>query len=85
MFCAVLGYLMVSRVPYLHASRLLKRRRDFAYLFRVVVVAVVLVRFPHECTAVAFLLYGFSGPVRRLLGRAPEPAEPPEAEASEGP
>lgn len=73
--CAVLGYLMVSRVPYLHASRLLKRRRDFAYLFRVVVVAVVLVRFPHECTAVAFLLYGFSGPVRLLLGRVPEPDE----------
>jgi CDP-diacylglycerol--serine O-phosphatidyltransferase len=78
--CAVLGYLMVSRVPYVHASRLLKRRRDFAYLFRVVVVAVVLVRFPHECTAVAFLLYGFSGPVRVLLGHGPveEPPEGPE-------
>ena len=83
--CAVLGYLMVSRVPYLHASRLLKRRRDFAYLFRVVVVAVVLVRFPHECTAVAFLLYGFSGPVRLMLRRAPGPDEPPEAEAPDGP
>ena len=83
--CAVLGYLMVSRVPYLHASRLLKRRRDFAYLFRVVVVAVVLVRFPHECTAVAFLLYGFSGPLRMLLGRTPEPEEPPDAEVSERP
>ncbi|MHC4971251.1 MAG: CDP-diacylglycerol--serine O-phosphatidyltransferase [Planctomycetota bacterium] len=83
-FCAVLGYLMVSRVPYVHASRLLKRRRDFAYLFRVVVIAVVLVRFPHECTAVAFLLYGFSGPVRMLLGRGPV-AEPPDTEESETP
>ncbi|MHC4165072.1 MAG: CDP-alcohol phosphatidyltransferase family protein, partial [Planctomycetota bacterium] len=82
---AVLGYLMVSRVPYLHASRLLKRRHDFAYLFRVVVVAVVLVRFPHECTAVAFLLYGFSGPVRLLLGRGPALAEPAEADESETP
>jgi CDP-diacylglycerol--serine O-phosphatidyltransferase len=83
--CAVLGYLMVSRVPYLHASRLLKRRRDFVYLFRVVVVAVVLVRFPHECTAVAFLLYGFSGPVRLLFGRKPDLAEAAEAEESEAP
>lgn len=83
--CAVLGYLMVSRVPYLHASRLLQRRRDFAYLFRVVVVAVVLVRFPHECTAVAFLLYGFSGPVRLLLGRGPGRAEAAEEEEPEGP
>jgi len=83
--CAVLGYLMVSRVPYLHASRLLKRRRDFADLFRVVVVAVVLVRFPHECTAVAFLLYGFSGPLRLLRGRKRGgPEEPPDAEVSEG-
>ncbi len=83
--CAVLGYLMVSRIPYLHASRLLKRRRDFAYLFRVVVVAVVLVRFPHECTAVAFLVYGFSGPVRVLLGRVPAEAEPEEDEEPEEP
>jgi phosphatidylserine synthase len=85
LLCAVLGYLMVSRVPYIHASRLLKRRRDFAYLFRVVVVAVVLVRFPHECTAVAFLLFGFSGPVRLALGRAPVLDEPPDTEAFDGP
>ncbi|MHC4547270.1 MAG: CDP-diacylglycerol--serine O-phosphatidyltransferase [Planctomycetota bacterium] len=81
--CAVLGYLMVSRVPYIHfGARFLKVRRDFLYLFRVVVVVIVVFRFPHEGAALGFILYGFSGPVRLVLRRrrGPPDAEPPDHE-----
>jgi len=77
--CAILGYLMVSRVPYVHfGSRFLKGRREFGYLFRVVAVGVALIMFPHEILALAFVAYGFSGVIVGLRRRREEP-EPVEA------
>lgn len=82
-FCPVLGYLMVSRIKYVHfGNRFLRGRRDFAYLFLVVVAVAAVTRFPRYTLPVAFLGYGVSGPVFHLLrrARAPEAApEPPEA------
>ena len=67
--CAALGYLMVSRVPYVHVgARFLQVRRDFLYLFRVVVLAVVFIIFPHECAALGFVVYAIVGPLRMLRG-----------------
>jgi len=81
LLCGILGYLMVSRVPFIHAgTRFLRGRRDFRYLFLIVVLLVALVWFPHEGAAAAFVCYGLSGVVlairRKLRG---EPAEPEEA------
>jgi CDP-diacylglycerol--serine O-phosphatidyltransferase len=73
--CALLGYLMVSRVPYVHfGSRFLKGRREFGYFIRVVVVGVLLIMFPHEILALGFAVYGVSG-LYFLLRRRGE-AEP---------
>ncbi len=73
--CALLGYLMVSRVPYTHVgTRFLRGRRDFAYLFVVVVVVVALIFLTEEVAAVAFVGYGLSGialAVRRKLRGEP--------------
>jgi CDP-diacylglycerol--serine O-phosphatidyltransferase len=89
--CPILGYLMVSRVPYIHVgTRFLRGRRDFRYLFLIVVILVAIVRFPEEGAAVAFVGYGISGiviAIRRGLRGEPtdEPAEEPPAQSIEGP
>jgi CDP-diacylglycerol--serine O-phosphatidyltransferase len=73
--CPVLGYLMVSRLPFVHVgTRFLRGRRDFAYLFLVVVVLVMLIRFPAQGTAAAFVIYMVSGialAIRRKLKGQP--------------
>lgn len=75
--CAVLALLMVSRVRYVHfGTRFLKGRRDFAYLFRVVVLVVLISRFPEECAAAGFAAYGLSGVVLAPFARREaEPAD----------
>jgi len=68
--CVVLGCLMVSRVPYFHfGQRFLRGRRDFSYLFRVVVLAMAFSFFPHEMAAVGFVTYAIVGPILRPLRR----------------
>ena len=73
--CPILGFLMVSRVPHIHAgTRFLQGRRDFGYLFFVVVVVIALIWFTEEVAAVAFVGYGLSGialAVRRKLRGEP--------------
>jgi len=70
--CFLLGAAMVSRIPYAHfGSRFLQGRREFGYLFIVVVLLIVTILFPEECTAIGFLAYGLSGPVLMLFGRKP--------------
>jgi len=74
---AVLGALMVSRLPYVHfGSRFLSGRHDFPYVLAVVAAALLLTRFPHECCALGFTAYLLSGPVlapfRRHLTKDPE-------------
>ena len=62
--CAVLGYLMISRIPYEHfGSRFLQGRGDFRYLFVLFVIIALITRFPQEMMAFGFLVYGLSGPV----------------------
>jgi len=93
LLAAVLGYLMVSRVPFIHVgTRFLRGRRDFAYLFLVVVVLVALVWFPHEVAATAFVCYGASGVAiairRKLRGQPAEDVTAdtePSGHMSEGP
>jgi CDP-diacylglycerol---serine O-phosphatidyltransferase len=89
--CAILGYLMVSRMPYIHAgTRFLRVRRDFAYLFVVVVVVILAIWFTEEIAAAAFVGYFLSGIVmavrRKLRGEPPEEvvAENPAEEPPEG-
>jgi len=75
--CFLLGALMVSRIPYAHfGTRFLQGRRDFSYLFIVIILIGLIVYFPEECAAIGFLAYGLSGPVlmpfRGKGARAPE-------------
>ncbi|HEX5139134.1 MAG TPA: CDP-diacylglycerol--serine O-phosphatidyltransferase [Planctomycetota bacterium] len=86
--CPILGYLMVSRVPYIHAgTRFLRVRRDLAYLVVVVVVIIAGVFFTEEVAAIAFVGYLLSGAImfvrRRLRGEPPD--ESPEEMATETP
>jgi CDP-diacylglycerol--serine O-phosphatidyltransferase len=74
--CVVLGCLMVSRVQYVHFGvRFLKGRREFTYLFKLVVLAILVTKFPHETLAIGFVAYGIAGPVlsRRLQRGDPLP------------
>jgi CDP-diacylglycerol--serine O-phosphatidyltransferase len=74
--CFLLGATMVSRIPYAHfGSRFLKGRRDFSYLFMVLVVIIVAILFPEECAAIGFLAYGISGPILMLFGKKPTDSE----------
>ena len=84
LLCALLGYLMVSRVPYVHVgTRFLKGRRDFIYLFFAVVFIIFAVRYPNEVAALGFVSYGFSGPAIMVLRARRRPpgsgrSEPPD-------
>jgi len=70
--CFLLGAAMVSRVPYAHfGSQFLQGRREFGYLFIVVMVLIVGILFPEECCALGFVAYGISGPILMLFGRRP--------------
>jgi CDP-diacylglycerol--serine O-phosphatidyltransferase len=75
--CPILGYLMVSRVEYVHfGNRFLRGRRDFVYLFLAVVAVAAVTLFPRYTLPAAFLGYGASGPLLHFLRRvrAPEAA-----------
>lgn len=79
--CTLLGFLMISRVPYEHfGSRFLQGRRGFRYLFVVVVVIALVTRFPQEVCAVGFAAYGLSGPLLAPFrrGRKREKVEIPD-------
>jgi len=79
--CFVVGGLMITRVPYVHFSRLfLQGRRDFGYLFFLVVSVGLVVKFTEEAAAIGFVLYCLSGPVLAPFRKRWEP-EPEEAEA----
>ncbi|MHC4957074.1 MAG: CDP-alcohol phosphatidyltransferase family protein [Planctomycetota bacterium] len=82
--CAVLGFLMISRVKYVHAgTRFLQGRRDFAYLFMVVVLAGLMVRFPEESAAAGFSAYAISGPLLGVFRKSDPPSAPVEDEVED--
>ena len=73
----VLGFLMVSRVPYVHlGSRFLGGRRGFGYLFFIVVTLALIMMFSEECAAIGFLAYALS-PLLTLFGGAGKDREHP--------
>ncbi|MCZ6787113.1 MAG: CDP-diacylglycerol--serine O-phosphatidyltransferase [Planctomycetota bacterium] len=77
--CVILGCLMVSRVRYIHfGHRFLKGRREFSYLFKVVVLGILVTKFPHETLAIAFVAYGIAGPFVGRRVRHDEPLPKPE-------
>ncbi|MGQ0613426.1 MAG: CDP-alcohol phosphatidyltransferase family protein [Planctomycetaceae bacterium] len=77
--CPVLGFLMISRVPYVHfGNRFLQGRRDFVYLFGVAMTVALITLFPHETLAAGFLLYGASGPAGLPFRRRPLPEAAPQ-------
>jgi len=81
--CFLLGALMVSRIPYLHfGTRFLQGRREFGYLFVLIMLIGLIVFFPEECAAIGFTVYGLSGlvlfPFRKKIAE-PDPVEVPEA------
>ncbi len=60
----LLGFLMISQVRYVHfGSRFLQGRRDFRYIFLVVLALAIVTRYPEEALAVSFCVYALSGPV----------------------
>jgi CDP-diacylglycerol--serine O-phosphatidyltransferase len=80
--CAICGYFMISRVPYVHfGARFLQGRRDFSYLVLVVFILGLVSKFPHECAAGGFVAYAVSGPVLGVVRRFRRSA--PSAESGE--
>jgi len=84
--CPLLGFLMVSRIPFSHfGNRFLKGRRDFSYFFWVVVIAGLVTKWPQESSVVGFVAYAASGPLllpfrrRHHAEEAEEPAEAADA------
>jgi len=66
----LLGLLMVSRVPYAHlGSRLLRGKRPFTHLLRLVFVGILAAFLLAEVLLGAFVVYLLSGPVRLVLDR----------------
>ena len=77
--CVILGCLMVSRVQYVHfGHRFLRGRREFTYLFKLVVICILVTKFPHETFAIAFVAYGIAGPFVRRRVQHDEPLPQPE-------
>jgi CDP-diacylglycerol--serine O-phosphatidyltransferase len=79
--CPILGFLMVSRVSYIHfGNRFLKGRRNLSYLFGFAVLIALTSKFPHEALAVLFGAYLLSGVLPRRWRRG---AGEPRAEEAE--
>jgi CDP-diacylglycerol--serine O-phosphatidyltransferase len=72
------GFLMVSRVPYVHlASRLFSERRRFRFLVGVLFVAAVVFSMPDVAVPVGMAAYVASGPLVWLRRRMNKPKDAP--------
>lgn len=64
----VCGLVMVSSIPYVHATnRFVRGQHSFTYVVRFVVLLVLLVWWLEETLAILFTAYALSGPVRLLI------------------
>ncbi|MCH8823775.1 MAG: CDP-alcohol phosphatidyltransferase family protein [Planctomycetes bacterium] len=64
----VCGLLMVSSIPYVHATnRFVRGQHSFTYVVRFVLLLVLLIGWLEETLAILFTAYAFSGPVRLLI------------------
>lgn len=73
------AFAMVSTIRYVHfANRVLRVRRDFPGLVRIVVPAIACVFWPQITLAIGFTVYALSGPVRAawLISRRREASGP---------
>ena len=73
----VCGLLMVSSIPYVHATnRFVRGQHSFTYVVRFVLLLVLLIWWLEETLAVLFTAYALSGPVLLLIQkirRRPKP------------
>jgi CDP-diacylglycerol--serine O-phosphatidyltransferase len=61
---------MVSSIPYVHfANRYFRGRKNYAYLVRLAIIAVLLIVWFRETVALGFLVYALSGPFRMISYR----------------
>ena len=64
----ICGLVMVSSIPYVHATnRFVRGQHSFTYVVRFVVLLVLLVWWLEETLAILFTAYALSGPVRLLF------------------
>lgn len=86
-YAAVLGLLMVSSIPYLHAGRwLMSVRRNRKRLFVLFVILIALYASPFLVMVLVINIYVASGPVVlviRKLGLFPEASPAPEAQQND--
>ncbi len=74
------AFAMVSTVRYVHfANRVLRARRDFPGIVRLVVPVIACIAWPQISLAVGFTFYAVSGPVRALWLRTRQQSAPPPA------
>lgn len=74
---AIVAFAMVSSVRYSHfVNNILRSRRSFPALIRVVLPVLIAIWWPREALAAGFVLYALSGPVMALLRRRPQGAVP---------
>ncbi len=64
----ICGLVMVSSIPYVHATnRFVRGQHSFTYVVRFAVLLFLLVWWLEETLAILFTTYAFSGPVRLLI------------------
>lgn len=64
----ICGLVMVSSIPYVHATnRFVRGQHSFTYVVRFVVLLMMLVWWLEETLAILFTAYALSGPVRLLI------------------
>ena len=72
---AIVAFAMVSNIRYSHfVNKILRSRRTFPGLIRVVLPVLVAIWWPRETLAAGFVLYALSGPVMALIRPARTPA-----------
>lgn len=79
----VVALAMVSSIRYSHfVNRVLRSRRTFPGLVRVVLPIIFAVWWPRETLATGFVAYALSGPIMALVARPRSPAPPVATEPS---
>jgi CDP-diacylglycerol--serine O-phosphatidyltransferase len=78
----MIGFLMVSRIPYIHLTHaLFQDRRPFRFLVVLIFVGALAIWLPHFALPIVVILYVLSGPVtwvrHRALRRRAAPAAGP--------
>ena len=67
---AIVAFAMISNIRYSHfANKVLRSRRGFRSLLRIVVPVLIAIWWPTEALAAGFVVYALSGPVLAILHR----------------